>query len=174
MKRYCAFLLLFIVAFSALTPLLGAKTAQAQQGRNPKEKTDYVELSDIFKDRQNGSNAGEFWVGPESGKVEHSDANIYKTTAKLSAKLSLSDIYSAAEDDNPNGYVDSEDYLGGWLSVLKRSKITFPDVDKEHGIFLELMEVPKGEIKSEEDLISSFERATMQWPWYCPFSILVK
>jgi hypothetical protein len=146
MKRYCAFLLLFLVALSTLTPLLGAKTVQAQtQERNPKTNSN-IEMSDVFKDRENKTNGSDFWLGKQSATITGQG---FKTTAKLQATLTLDTQFSPAEDDNKDGVFNKGDYLGGWNAILDDDRIGDLALQNNNGdgsgIFLQLFEVGKGE-----------------------------
>jgi hypothetical protein len=146
MKRYCAFLLLFLVALSTLTPLLGAKTAQAQtQARNP-ETNSNIEMSDVFKDRENKTNGSDFWLGKQSATITGQG---FKTTAKLQATLTLDTQFSPAEDDKKDGVFNKGDYLGGWNAILDDDRIGDLALQNNNGdgsgIFLQLFEVGKGE-----------------------------
>jgi hypothetical protein len=146
MKRWSAFVLFSIMALSSVMPLWGIHQAQAQNPKNP-PPGESVDMSEIFKDRLNETNNGDFWLGPNSGKISTIDS--YKTTAKLSAQLSLDEKYSPAEDTNvPNGdgIFNAGDYLGAWKAIItdEQAQLGIPK-DKQYGIFIQLFEVKPGE-----------------------------
>lgn len=146
MKRWFAFVLFSIMALSSVMPLWGIHQAQAQNPKNP-PPGESVDMSEIFKDRLNETNNGDFWLGPNSGKISTIDS--YKTTAKLSAQLSLDEKYSPAEDTNvPNGdgIFNAGDYLGAWKAIItdEQAQLGIPK-DKQYGIFIQLFEVKPGE-----------------------------
>ncbi len=143
MKRRFAFVLLSIIALFSVMPLWGVTQAQAQNPKKP-APGESVDMSEIFKDRLNETNNGDFWLGPNSGKITTIDS--FKTTAKLSAQLALDEKYSPAEDTNNDGVFNTGDYLGAWKAIItdEQTQLGIP-TDKEYGIFIQIFEVKPGE-----------------------------
>ncbi len=155
MKRYFAFLLLFIIAFSTLTPLWGTKSAQAQtvpgtvpyagnqpagatDTRNPKKGVS-PDMVEVFKSEKKFLETV-YTLDSKAGSVIAPRTS--ETMATLVIELAMDEKFNGAEDEFKNGILDADDYFGGWASILDRRTSVLYNFkgDNDTGIYLLIQE----------------------------------